>query len=315
MEQAATLRRGSERGRRGPNDDRDTRARHRRLRRLRWTDEDPALRATCGDQVLDLSGPWRVRKGPIAGRLPDAPMPVGVNQHTPAALFNGMIAPLVPYGIRGFTWYQGESNRYRAEEYRTLFPAMIVDWRTRWNDLELPFYFVQLAPYDYGKGDAGGKTAIVREAQADVVNGLVRTGMALTADVGNPRDIHPIDKWTVGERLARLALRDLYGQPDVIAEGPTLRGVTANGAALRVDFDHVAGGLSMIGDALAHFEVAGVDGHFVAAEAAITDDGRAVVLRAAGVALPTRARYLWDDAAEATLMGGAGLPAAPFRSR
>ncbi|MEM9378497.1 MAG: sialate O-acetylesterase [Planctomycetota bacterium] len=278
-------------------------------------DDGADLRASCGDAAIDLSGAWRVRKGPGVASLPPLPMPVAVDHRTPAGLYNGMIAPLIPYRVRGVIWYQGESNRSRAEEYRALFPAMIVDWRARWSDMGLPFYLVQLAPYEYGRSDEGGKTAIVREAQADVVTGLPGTGMALTADIGNPRDIHPVNKWDVGDRLARLAFRDIYGMPDVVAEGPTLRSVEREGDALRVRFDHVAGGLSVRGDALAHFEIAGATGEFTPAAATIADDGASVLLRADGVPEPARARYLWDDAAEATLMGGAGLPAAPFRTR
>ncbi|MEM1448973.1 MAG: sialate O-acetylesterase [Planctomycetota bacterium] len=278
-------------------------------------DGSAGLRATCDDAMIDLSGEWRVRKGSSASSLPPLPMPVAVDHRTPAGLFNGMIAPLVPYSVRGVIWYQGESNRSRAEEYRALFPAMIVDWRSRWEDLGLPFYFVQLAPYEYGRSDVGGKTAIVREAQADVVTGLPATGMALTADIGNPRDIHPVNKWDVGDRLARLAFRDLYGMPDVVAEGPTFKSAEREGEALRVRFDHVGGGLAVRGDGLAHFEIAAATGDYVPATATIADDGESVLLRADGVSAPTRARYLWDDAAEATLMGDAGLPAAPFRSR
>lgn len=266
-----------------------------------------------GDEFLDLSGPWRVRRGPRANSLPSPPMPVTVDHRTPSALHGGMIAPLIPFGIRGVTWYQGESNRSRATEYAALFPAMIVDWRSAWGDLALPFYFVQLAPYDYGP-ERGDETAIVREGQARALE-LPATGMALTGDIGNAGNIHPLNKWDVGERLARFALRDVHGRSDVEADGPSMSRVVPMGAELRVEFEHLGGGLTLRGLELLHFEVAGSTGEFTPATAHISEDGQAVILSAAGVPEPTDARYLWSDSAEASLMGGAGLPAAPFRTR
>ena len=274
----------------------------------------PPIRLSFGSEDLDLGGDWRVRRGAPATSLPARPVKVGTNSSTPAALYNGMIAPILPFGVRGAIWYQGESNRYRADEYATLFPAMITDWRERWGDLGLPFYFVQLAPYGYS-GDADDSTARVREAQALAAVGLPATGMALTADIGNARDIHPVNKWTVGERLARFAFRDLYGFPDVIADGPTLRRAVPSGRELALEFDHVHGRLEAIGDELGQFQVAGATGAFVPALARISDDGQRILLRAEGVDAPTDARYLWNDAGYATVRGGAGLPMAPFRTR
>lgn len=274
----------------------------------------PPIRLSFGAEDLDLGGEWRVRRGAPVQALPPRPAKVGTNSNTPAALYNGMIAPILTYGVRGAIWYQGESNRYRADEYRTLFPAMITDWRERWGDLELPFYFVQLAPFRYG-GDVDDSTARVREAQALAATDLPATGMALTADIGNARDIHPVNKWTVGERLARFAFRDLYGFPDVVADGPTLRRAVPSGAELVLEFDHVHGRLEAIGSTIGEFQVAAEGGEYVAAEARISDDGQRIVLRAAGVAAPVDARYLWSDAGYASVRGGSGLPVAPFRTR
>ncbi|MEM9799352.1 MAG: sialate O-acetylesterase [Planctomycetota bacterium] len=237
------------------------------------------------------------------------------SQRVPASLYNGMIEPLAPYGIRGVIWYQGESNRIRAQEYRTLFPALIVNWRERWGNDALPFHCVQLAPFDYGEGDAGDLTALVREAQQHASDSLPHVGLALTADVGNPGDIHPLNKWAVGDRLARLALVDPYGVEGIVSRGPAFRRAVPSGRELRIEFDHVHGGLALRGESLDHFEVAGADGAFVPARARIAEDGESVVLTSLDIDAPTRARYLWNDAAEATLMSVSGLPAAPFRTR
>ncbi len=274
----------------------------------------PAMRLSYGGEDLDLTGEWRVRRGAPVQALPSVPALEQTRSSTPAALYNGMIAPILTYGIRGAIWYQGEANRYRAEEYRELFPAMITDWRNRWSDPELPFYFVQLAPYTYGGGD-DGKTALVREAQALAAQELAGTGMALTADIGNARDIHPVNKWAVGERLARFALRDLYGEPGVIAEGPRLRRAVSRGGELVLDFDHVHGALEAQGEVIGEFEVAGQDGVYVPAAARISEDGQRVILESEAVTSPVDARYLWNDAGYSQIMGGAGLPMAPFRTR
>ncbi len=277
-------------------------------------DGRPPMRLSFGGADLDLTGPWRVRRGAPVRALPSVPAKEATDQNTPAALYNGMITPILPFGIRGAIWYQGESNRYRAEEYRELFPAMITDWRTRWEQPDLPFYFVQLAPYGYGGGD-DGRTALVREAQALAAQQLAGTGMVLTADIGNARDIHPVNKWTVGERLARFALRDLYGSPETVAEGPRIRRAVPQGRELVLEFDHVQGELRAIGEGLGQFELAGGDGVYVPASARISEDGQGIVLSSPDVEAPSDARYLWNDAGYASVMGGAGLPLAPFRTR
>ncbi len=272
------------------------------------------MRLVRGEEFIDLEGPWRMRKSASAPSLPAPPIASRENQHTPSALFNGMLAPLIPYRVQGTLWYQGESNRGAADEYRALFPALIVDWRERWSEPELPFYFAQIAPYDYrGDDRANSAIAILREAQA-LATRLPRTGMVLTCDIGNPRDIHPKNKWEVGRRFCRFALRDVYGRLDVEPDGPTFAGYERDGDSLRVSFDHVGERLSVRGDDLANFELAGEDGQFVPARATIHEDGQSVTLRSDGVPEPLHARYLWSDAGEATLMGSHGLPAAPFRT-
>lgn len=271
-------------------------------------------RLSRGEEWIDLGGEWRYRRGVSASSVGSPPMPPELDQRTPSALFNGMLAPLIPYAVRGVLWYQGESNRRRAAEYQSLFPALIVDWRTRWDDLELPFYFVQIAPFRYGEGAEGEiASAELREAQARATR-LPATGMALTADIGNPRDIHPKNKWEVGRRLALFALRDLYGRSELEPNGPTLRSAKTVGNDLVLSFDHVAGSLEASGETLQHFEVRNAEGAFVPAEAKITDGGQSITLRADGVTAPSQARYLWGDAGESSVQGGTGLPMAPFRT-
>jgi len=227
--------------------------------------------------------------------------------NSPAALFNGMIAPIAPYGIRGAVWYQGESNRPRAHEYRALFPGMIEDWRRTFGRPGFPFYFVQIAPYEY-RGDRG-EAAELREAQA-LALALPGTGMAVTMDIGDPADIHPKNKQEVGRRLALCALRRTYGR-DVEDCGPTYRSMSVEGGAVRLAFDH-AEGLDVIGPAPTHFTIAGADRRFVPADAAI--DGLTIVVRSAEVPEPVAVRFAWGPADEPNLFNGAGLPAPSFRT-
>lgn len=272
------------------------------------------MRLVNGDEWIELAGPWRYRKGVTAAQAGTPPRMPKLDYKTPSSLFNAMIAPLRPYGIRGILWYQGESNRERPKEYRTLFPALIMDWRKHWNDLALPFYFVQIAPYAYRKGKEGSdQVAVLRESQA-VATKLPRTGMALTADIGNPRNIHPKNKWEVGRRLSLFALRDLYGQDDLEPNGPTYREAQVDGASMILFFDHVAGALHASGETIEHFELRNQAGSFIPARAEILGDGQSIRLEAPGVDSPTGARYLWGDAPESSLSGGTGLPMAPFRT-
>lgn len=264
---------------------------------------------------VELSGPWRVRKGLSKSAVPEIPYTRGVDHWTPSALYGGMIEPVRPYGVRGMLWYQGEANVAFPDEYRLLFPAMIVDWRERWGQ-EVPFYLVQLAPFDYGERGAKDRpVARLRDAQASAM-ALPMVGMALTNDIGNPKDIHPVNKWEVGRRLALWILRDHFGgETDPV--GPAPAALTPEAGALRVTFDHAPGGLRHSGEGpIAGFEVLGEGSdEWAPATAELVDDGAAVVLRAEGVSAPTRARYLWSDAAQGSLLNGVGIPIAPFESR
>lgn len=260
-----------------------------------------------GDGVLPLAGPWQLRRGVALAALEAFPAEGWFNRHTPTALSNGMLAPLVPYGLRGVLWYQGESNRYDPATYVELFPALIRDWRARWGR-ELPFFWVQIAPFAYG-GDTG-QAAAVRDAQRRALS-LPGTGMAVTMDVGDPTNIHPAAKRPVGRRLARWALTSVYGREQLVPSGPLFREAHAEGARLRVHFDH-GEGLTFGAGGPSHLEVAGDDGVFQPAQAAV--DGSTLLVWSDAVPAPRAVRYAWGAADEPTLANGAGLPAASFRS-
>ena len=230
--------------------------------------------------------------------------------HRAASLWNAMIAPLIPYAIKGVIWYQGEANVARAWQYRTLFPVMIGDWRRNWDRGDFPFYFVQLAPYRYGNRDPRA-CAELRDAQSAALS-LPNTGMAVTMDIGNPRDIHPRNKHDVGYRLALWALGNDYGH-DMVFSGPLYSSMEIEGSEVRIHFRHTAGGLATIdGAAPDHFEIAGKDRKFHPAEARI--EGDTVVAGSEHVAEPVAVRYGWRDDAEPNLISTERLPASPFRT-
>jgi sialate O-acetylesterase len=260
--------------------------------------------------AIGLAGSWRYQIGPALSRMPASPPPVEMHRNDPSVLYNGMIAPLVPYGMRGVIWYQGESNRARAEQYRELFPTMIADWRNRWGQGNFPFYYVQIAPFAY-KHDRG-QAAELRDAQR-LTLATPHTGMVVTLDIGDPHNIHPANKQAVGERLARWARSRVYGDTDLVCSGPLYRGLRVENGTLRLEFDAVQGGLIFGPEGGRHFEVAGADGAFKTAEARI--DGNTLVLASPQVAQPTAARYAWGAADEASLFNRAGLPASSFDTR
>lgn len=233
-------------------------------------------------------------------------------QQKPAALFNAMVAPLTPYPIRGTIWYQGENNGSRGQGllYRRLFRSMIEDWRREWGLGAFPFLFVQLA--NYGRVPPQSTWPELREAQAWAL-GLVRTGMAVTIDIGNSSDIHPRNKQDVGLRLALAARAIAYGEKDLEYSGPVFRQATREAGAIRLWFDHASSGLQARDGALEGFEVAGVDGKFVEAEARI--GGNIVVVSSPEVGVPVQARYAWGADPQGNLSNVAGLPASPFRTR
>jgi sialate O-acetylesterase len=247
-------------------------------------------------------------KLPAALRKPQAP---DENPNLPSVLYNGMVAPLEPFAIKGVIWYQGESNASRAWQYRKLLPAMIQDWRSTWGEGDFPFLVVQLANFGKDKPDGTSEWAELREAQALTARTAPHCGMAVTIDIGNPGNIHPTDKQDVGKRLALQAEKLVYGR-DVLEAGPTYQSMSVDGPAIRVKFDHVGGGLLAKGEKLDGFSIAGEDQKFAPADAKI--DGDFVVVSSASVAKPVAVRYGWANSPTCTLFNKEGLPAAPFRT-
>ncbi len=241
-------------------------------------------------------------KRPARGRANPAS-----DQHNPTVLFNGMIAPVVPFAIRGVLWYQGESITAPRELFPRWNELLVSDWRKLWGQPDLPFYAVQLAALDNNSNSPQ-----VREWQAEILK-IPHTALAVTIDIGDEKDVHPHNKAPLGDRLARIALANVYGRK-IEFSGPQLISSTVEGGAMRMQFSHVAGGLVAKDGPLKTFEIAGPDGKYVPAEATI--DGDAVVLRNSAVAMPIAARYAWANyPAGCNLYNAAGLPAAPFRTR
>ncbi len=233
-----------------------------------------------------------------------------VNRQSPLALYNGMIHPLVPFVIRGAIWYQGESNNGEGMLYHEKKKALIHGWRSVWDDPDMPFYYVQLAPFRY-KVDPERLPGIW-EAQLKTLD-VPRTGMAVTVDIGDVTDIHPLNKQDVGKRLALWALAKTYGQSGLVYSGPLYRSIEIEGDRAVISFDHVGGGLvSRDGQPLSHFQVAGEDGRFVEAQAEIV--GPTVVVSAESVPQPVAVRFGWHQEAEPNLSNREGLPASPFRT-
>jgi sialate O-acetylesterase len=227
----------------------------------------------------------------------------------PAALFNGMVAPLAGFTMRGVIWYQGESNSRLtfAPIYQKVFPALIADWRTQWRQGDFPFVFVQISSF---RSTPQEVWPVIREAQRHTLS-VANTAMVVTTDIGNPDNVHPADKQTVGARLALAARALAYGE-HVEYSGPLFRQATPEGAGMRIWFDHTANGLEAKGGALEGFEVAGEDGRFVEARARI--EGHTVVASSPQVAEPRYVRYAWQNAPLVTLYNSDGLPASPFTS-
>ena len=244
-------------------------------------------------------------------RAPRKPRPITESNRNPASLYNGMIAPLIPYGIRGVIWYQGESNAYRAAAYRKLFPAMIRDWRSQWQQGDFPFLFVQLANFRKRAQEPGdSQWAELREAQRMALR-EPNTAMAVIIDIGEANNIHPKNKQDVGKRLALAAMKRAYGR-DIVYSGPIYKSMTTSGSTIRLTFDPVGKGLVARGGTLKGFAIAGADKKFVWAEATL--DGNAVVVSSDRVPEPKAVRYGWADNPECTLTNREGLPASPFRT-
>ena len=231
-----------------------------------------------------------------------------INHQSALALHNGMISPINPYGIQGALWYQGESNNGEGMDYYEKKKALINGWRDIWNNKKMPFYFVQLAPYIYNDHNSHDLPGIW-QAQLAALK-IPHTGMAVTTDIGNVQDIHPSNKQEVGRRLALWALTKDYGKKGIEYSGPLFKSARFRKDTAIVRFTHADGLKSTNGQALSHWEVAGEDEKFTAAQAEIK--GNTVVARSDTVKKPKFVRFGYHQEAEPNLANGAGLPASPF---
>jgi sialate O-acetylesterase len=246
---------------------------------------------------------------PVPPEFPFVPKPLRIYMKFPQGIYNDQLAPIIPYGIRGVIWYQGESSTDRAYQYRSLFPAMIGEWRKAWNQGDFPFVFAQLA--NYSNTNPLMSIPELREAQLMALS-VPNTSMAVTIDVGENNNVHYNDKWDVGKRLALAALHDVYRRNSV-SSGPIYESMKIQGNTIRLRFSHIDKGLEAGNDGLLlGFTIAADDRVFYEAQAAI--DGDEVVVTSEKVVHPVSVRYGWESCPKCTLYNTAGLPASPFRT-
>ncbi len=286
---------------------------------VQLADPATALHRQRLQQTLDETEQWLASaRRALAGGAEVPTMPVFPKEllaphdvQNATALYNGMIHPLCPFALRGAIWYQGESNLGDGKTYTERMKALISGWRELWHAGDFPFYFVQIAPFNYGGNPE--TEAEFWEAQS-AAQSIANTGMAVINDIGNLKDIHPKDKQDVGHRLALLALAKTYGHDNVLCSGPTFKSLSIEGNKLRVTFDHVGAGLAARdGQPLDWFEIIDADeGGFVKAGAQI--DGATVLLSAPGVQHPVALRYAWSMLGQPHLVNSDGLPAGAFRA-
>lgn len=277
-----------------------------------WDNNAAAYTDEVHAAALEKFKAWQAAGKPAPNQR--APRDLRQSQHRPANLFNGVLNPTIGYGIRGVIWYQGEGNAKRAYQYRDMFPLMINTWRDLWDQGDFPFYWVQLADFRAELAEpADSDWAELREAQTMTLS-LPNTGQAVIIDAGEGRDIHPRDKTTVANRLARLALGNDYGF-DLATESPRYAGMTTEGATITLTFDHVSpGGLySFDVKEPVGFAIAGADQKFVWAEAKIVGENQVSVSNP-DVPNPVAVRYAWADNPVANLQDATGLPVTPFRT-
>ena len=272
------------------------------------------LHLITATRTLPLSGSWQYRPAFDPATRPPNPFPGGP-QMVPTALYNGMIAPLVPYALAGIIWYQGETNAPRAYQYRTLFPALIRDWRAQWKVPALPFLFVQIAGYQpNGNEPVESAFSELREAQ-QLALALPATGMATAIDIGDSASIHPLNKQEVGRRLALVARRAAYRESRTVASGPVFSHLAVEGNTVRLSFDNQGTELvlkDLGGPYLKGFAIAGADRRFVWAQGQL--EGNTLVLHHPAVPAPVAVRYAWGNMPFINLYNREGLPALPFRT-
>ncbi len=266
----------------------------------------------AGSDTIDLKGTWHYRVGEVFPKLKYKQAIRGQDQ--PAALYNGMIAPLTSCAIRGAIWYQGESNASDPEGYSRLLPNLIRDWRAQFRHEDMPFIIAQLPNYmDVDYSPAESNWAQMREVQLQTARTTLNTGLGINIDLGEWNDIHPGDKKPVGERMALQAMEISYGETALVSSGPICRSHRKEGKRIILSFDNVGSGLvSGNGEELAHFALAGADGNFRWAKAVIEEN--TVVVWCEEISDPIYLRYAWADNPDfANLYNREGLPASPFR--
>ncbi len=268
----------------------------------------------AGADTVDLKGTWQYKVGTVYKPFTGGGFGGGISaQNQPTALYNAMVAPEVGYALKGFCWYQGESNAGRAQEYAALMPALINDWRARWQQSNLPFLYVQLPNFmDYTYLPVESDWALLREAQLKALS-VPNTAMAVAIDLGEWNDIHPDNKKAVGERLALAAFKSAYHE-NVVSSGPLYQSAAIEGNRIVVSFTNVGGGLiTNDGEPLGEFAIAGSDKKFVWANAKL--EGGKVVVWSDDVTAPQYVRYAWaDNPVNPNLYNKEGLPASPFRT-
>jgi len=232
---------------------------------------------------------------------------IEIGPHTPTCLFNAMVNPIKPYGLKGFIWYQGESNAGNPDQYQYLFPTLINSWRQKWQNEALSFYYTQIAPYDYGEETSSQR---LREAQLKALS-VPNTGMAVTLDIGNANNIHPANKQDVGKRLALWALAKDYHK-EIDFSGPIYRTSEIKANEIILTFDYADDGLILKSGRSTGFLIAGEDKEFK--EAGIRIDGNSIIVSNPQIQYPVAVRYAWDNIAVATLFNRADLPASSFRT-
>jgi sialate O-acetylesterase len=277
---------------------------------------DKPYNLVVGDEKIDLRGEWEYKVGQV---FPNISAPAGPPafsaQNSPTGLYNTMVAPVIPYTIRGFNWYQGETNAPHPENYGELLSALIADWRTKWNMGELPFSFVQLANFmEVQYSPMESQWAVLRNEQRKTLS-VPRTAMVVAIDAGEWNDIHPLNKKDIGERLALTAEHLSYGDAQIAYSGPLYQSMEVNGNKASISFSSIGSGLvAKGGNDLHYFEVAGEDRKFVEANATI--EGNRVVVWSEKINSLIYVRYAWaDNPATANLYNKEGLPASPFEAR
>ena len=268
------------------------------------------VKIEMAEGTLSLAGEWKARVDVKASIVSVSP------NSMPTLLYNTMIHPLVPFAIKGAIWYQGESNAGWAQQYAVSFPLLIQDWRSKFNQGNFPFYYVQLASFNASNQNSttGSKWAELRDAQLKTLQ-LPNTGMAVTSDIGDAKDIHPRNKLDVGKRLSLWALKNDYGKNNT-ASGPIYKNMQVENDHVKIEFENIAGGLKATGNKYGYlqgFMIAGKDQQFKWAKAWIKDN--AVIVWSDEVTAPVAVRYAWtDDNSEGNLFNSLGLPASPFRT-